>query len=44
MPALEGYVSSEMLRALGALLDFCYIIRKDIINSTALGMLDKALK
>lgn len=44
MPALEGYVPSEMICALSAFLDFCYIIRKDVINSAALDQLDSALK
>lgn len=43
MPILEGYVPSEIILALSAFLDFCYIIRKDIIDSTALDQLDDAL-
>lgn len=44
MPALEGYVPLEIIRTLSAFLDFCYIIRKDAIDSTALDQLDEALK
>lgn len=44
MPALEGYIPLEMIRALSAFLDFCYIIRKDTVNSTELDQLNNALE
>ncbi|KAJ3572043.1 hypothetical protein NP233_g3352 [Leucocoprinus birnbaumii] len=43
LPALEGYVPNEMLRALQAFLDFCYTTRKEVINTKSLAELQDAL-
>ncbi|KAJ3576942.1 hypothetical protein NP233_g78 [Leucocoprinus birnbaumii] len=44
LPALEGYVPEEMIRALRVFLEFCYITRKEVINDNALDDLQDALK
>ena len=41
MPAIEGHVPSEMVRAL---INFIYIAQRDIIDSNSLKELDDALK
>jgi hypothetical protein len=44
LPAIEGYVPSEMVQALRALMDFIYIARRDIIDANDLTVLDDALE
>jgi hypothetical protein len=44
LPAIEGYVPSEMVQALRALMDFIYIARRNIIDSDDLTALDDALE
>lgn len=44
LPALEGYVPRDMLRALHAFLEFCYIVRKDTHDTSTLRALDDALE
>ena len=44
LPAIEGYVPSEMVQALRALMDFIYIARRDIIDANDLIALDDALE
>jgi len=44
LPAIEGYVPSEMVQTLQALMDFIYIARRDIIDSNDLTALDNALE
>ena len=43
LPAVEGYVPSEMLRALHALLEFCYIAQCNIHTSSSLKEMEDAL-
>ena len=43
LPAIAGHVPSQMVRALGAFLDFCYLVRHDIIDEAALDAIDDAL-
>jgi len=33
LPAIEGYVPVEMMRTIRALLEFCYIARRDVIDT-----------
>jgi hypothetical protein len=44
LPALEGYVPTDMLRCFRAFLEFCYIARHDIITESTLGDLRDALE
>jgi len=44
LPAIEGHVPSEMVRALRALIDFIYIAWRDIIDSNSLKAMDDALE
>lgn len=43
LPALEGHVPVEMIQTVSAFLDFCYLVRKDTIDTHALQNLDDAL-
>ncbi|KAK6988395.1 hypothetical protein R3P38DRAFT_3332062 [Favolaschia claudopus] len=43
LPAIEGHVPPQMLRALSAFLDFCYLVRRNVINKTTLLEIDAAL-
>ena len=42
--ALEGYVPVDIIKTLNAFLDFCYIVRKDILTEDSLDTLNDALK
>ena len=43
MPAIEGFVPSEMVCTLRAFLELCYIIRRHVISESALGQIESAL-
>ncbi|KII95844.1 hypothetical protein PLICRDRAFT_170442 [Plicaturopsis crispa FD-325 SS-3] len=43
LPAIAGHVPSEMVRAISAFLDFCYLVRRDVIDETTLDAIDSAL-
>ncbi|KAJ6630166.1 hypothetical protein B0H10DRAFT_2362304 [Mycena sp. CBHHK59/15] len=43
LPAIEGYVPPQMLRAFSAFLEFCYLVRRNIINEDTLAQIDAAL-
>ncbi|KAJ7692795.1 hypothetical protein B0H14DRAFT_3662741 [Mycena olivaceomarginata] len=43
LPALEGHVPPQMLRALGSFLDFCYLVRRNVIGERMLDQIDDAL-
>ncbi|KAK6981749.1 hypothetical protein R3P38DRAFT_2578132 [Favolaschia claudopus] len=43
LPAIEGHVPPQMLRALGAFLDFCYLVRRNVINEATLNAINDAL-
>jgi len=43
LPAIESYVPEEMVRAIRAFLEFCYIARRDVHDTHSLGALDDAL-
>jgi len=44
LPAIEGHVPSEMVQALRALINFIYIVRRNIIGSNSLEAMDDALE
>jgi hypothetical protein len=44
LPAIEGYVPQDMVRALQAFLEFCYIARRDIHDTNSLRELEDALE
>ncbi|KAF7310212.1 hypothetical protein MIND_00394900 [Mycena indigotica] len=43
LPAVEGYVPAQMLRALSAFLDFCYLVRRNTITTKTLAEIEAAL-
>ncbi|KAF7760392.1 hypothetical protein Agabi119p4_11068 [Agaricus bisporus var. burnettii] len=43
LPALSGYVPSEIIRTFRAFLEFCYIVRREVIDTDALEDLRDAL-
>lgn len=43
LPAIAGHVPQSMVQALRAFLDFCYLVRRNIITTTTLGEIDNAL-
>ncbi|THG94213.1 hypothetical protein EW026_g7214 [Hermanssonia centrifuga] len=43
LPALAGHVPPQMLRALSAFMDFCYLVRRDVISEDNLKAIDVAL-
>ena len=43
LPAIEGYVPDEMVKALQAFLDFCYIVQRDIHDTQSLEALEDTL-
>ncbi|KAJ7883392.1 hypothetical protein B0H13DRAFT_2235400 [Mycena leptocephala] len=43
LPAIEGHVPAQMLRAISAFLDFCYLVRRNIIDEVTLDAIDAAL-
>ena len=44
LPAIEGHVPAEMIKAVRAFLEFCYIARRDIIDAKSLVELQDALE
>ncbi|KAJ6541300.1 hypothetical protein B0H10DRAFT_2181502 [Mycena sp. CBHHK59/15] len=43
LPAIEGHVPTQMLRAFSAFLDFCYLIWRNIVDEVTLDAIDAAL-
>ncbi|THH16276.1 hypothetical protein EW146_g4354 [Bondarzewia mesenterica] len=43
LPAIAGHVPPQMVRALSAFLDFCYLVRRDVLDETTLDAIDDAL-
>ncbi|KAJ7213376.1 hypothetical protein GGX14DRAFT_534177 [Mycena pura] len=43
LPALEGHVPAQMLRAFSAFLDFCYLVRRNVINDATLRQIEEVL-
>lgn len=44
LPALQGYVPADMIRALRAFLEFCYIVRQNSHSTQSLRDLENALE
>ncbi|KII87401.1 hypothetical protein PLICRDRAFT_664349 [Plicaturopsis crispa FD-325 SS-3] len=44
LPALVGYVPSEMVKCLSAFLDFCYLVRRSVHTVSTLDAIDDALR
>ncbi|KAF8553040.1 hypothetical protein OG21DRAFT_1477479 [Imleria badia] len=44
LPAIEGHVPCDVVRALRALLEFCCLVRRNIITETTLAAIDDALE
>ena len=43
LPALKGYVPDDMICALQAFLDFCYLAHRDVLNTKSLAAMQDAL-
>ncbi|KAI9436206.1 hypothetical protein H4582DRAFT_1816790, partial [Lactarius indigo] len=43
LPALEGHLPADVIRAFRAFLDFCYLVRRDMFNNDTLGLVQDAL-
>jgi hypothetical protein len=43
LPAIEGHVPEAMVQAMHAFLEFCYIARRNILDTKSLGQLQNAL-
>ncbi|KAG1722022.1 hypothetical protein EDD22DRAFT_790503 [Suillus occidentalis] len=43
LPAIEGHVPQDVVRAFRALLDFCYLVRRNIITEDSLLQIEDAL-
>ncbi|KAH8977117.1 hypothetical protein EDB86DRAFT_3068012 [Lactarius hatsudake] len=43
LPALEGHLPADVIRAFRAFLDFCYLVRRDMFNEDTLGLVQDAL-
>ncbi|KAH9851016.1 hypothetical protein C2E23DRAFT_733502 [Lenzites betulinus] len=44
LPAIAGHVPAQMVRALSAFMDFCYLVRRDIITTDTLVQIEDALE
>ncbi|KAH9022638.1 hypothetical protein EDB85DRAFT_1895162 [Lactarius pseudohatsudake] len=44
IPAIEGHIPDDMVKAVCAFLDFCYIARRDIHDTGSLAAMDDALQ
>ncbi|KAJ6610288.1 hypothetical protein B0H10DRAFT_1811856, partial [Mycena sp. CBHHK59/15] len=43
LPAIEGHIPTQMLHAFSAFLDFCYLVRRNVIGEATLIAIDAAL-
>ncbi|KAJ7115096.1 hypothetical protein C8R43DRAFT_902897 [Mycena crocata] len=43
LPAIEGHVPAQMLRAISAFLDFCYLVRRNVVDEATLTAIDAAV-
>ncbi|KAJ7511317.1 hypothetical protein B0H11DRAFT_2387035 [Mycena galericulata] len=43
LPAIEGHVPPQMLRAFSAFLDFCYLVRRNVVDEATLTAIDAAV-
>ncbi|KAF8545534.1 hypothetical protein OG21DRAFT_1492301 [Imleria badia] len=44
MPAIDGHVPIEMVRTLHAFLEFCYLVRRNVIDENSLNQIQDALR
>ncbi|KAG6823993.1 hypothetical protein H0H92_008355, partial [Tricholoma furcatifolium] len=44
LPAIQGHVPPDMVRAVAALIEFCYLVRRDVIDEDALEKIREALR
>ena len=44
LPAIEGHVLDDMVQAMGAFLEFCYIACHNVHDTNSLTALDNALQ
>ncbi|OCH89900.1 hypothetical protein OBBRIDRAFT_731772 [Obba rivulosa] len=44
LPAIVGHVPSQMVRAISAFMEFCYLVRRSVLDEDTLAAADKALK
>jgi hypothetical protein len=42
--AIEGHVPTDMVRAFNAYLDFCYLVRRNVLDEEGLDQIDDALR
>ncbi|KAM6491755.1 hypothetical protein JOM56_012795 [Amanita muscaria] len=43
IPAIKGHCPSDMVRAIRAFLEFCYIVRRDVVDTNSLNEMQTAL-
>ncbi|KAG2124069.1 hypothetical protein BD769DRAFT_1628798 [Suillus cothurnatus] len=43
LPVLEGYVPTDIIRTFRALLEFCYLVHRNVITETSLNEIDDAV-
>ncbi|KAG2149100.1 uncharacterized protein EDB93DRAFT_1240422 [Suillus bovinus] len=43
LPAIEGHVPTDVVRMFRAFLEFCYLVRRNIITESTLGQIQEAL-
>ncbi|KAG2151076.1 uncharacterized protein EDB93DRAFT_1240140 [Suillus bovinus] len=43
LPAIEGHVPTDVVRTFRAFLEFCYLVRRNIITESTLGQIQEAL-
>ena len=44
LPAIESHVPADMVCAIHDLLNFCYLVRRDVLNTDSLIVIDKTLE
>ena len=44
LPAIEGFVPKDVIRAFRAFLEFCYLVRQNVVTEQALTEIDDALQ
>jgi hypothetical protein len=44
IPAIAGHVPPQMVRAIAAFIDFCYLVRRSVISEDTLRMVEMALQ
>ena len=43
LPAIAGHIPSEMLRAISAFMEFCYLVRRSVIDEDDLVQIEVAV-